>query len=143
GATVQLTPMSKEPRVIQIETGKTSRAKIRSVKVAAVILGVIMIPLLFAILFAGLRLGFALILLAPVFFIVAAILRGIAELIGNALCKFDNAFSENSRQMVLKMAEELPLPDRLLGPTPPPPLPNQQPLSALPDRRTGIWPYVR
>jgi len=143
GATVVLTPIRTEPRVIQVETGKTSRAKIRSVKVAAVILGVIMIPLLLGVLFAGLRLGFALILLAPVFFILAAVLSGIAALIGNALGKFDKAFSENSRQMILKMVEELPLPDKLQGPTPPPPMPNQQTLNALPERKSGIWPLVR
>jgi hypothetical protein len=139
GADVALKPITADPRVIEVRAGKTSRMEFRLQKIAGALAFVVMFPFLLAALYVSHgRLLFALLLLAPFFFIVLAILVGIATLIGRALSGFDHAFSDVIRQRILKVAEELPLPDRLQGPTPPPPHPNAQPISAFP-QRPGMW----
>src|SRR5262249_6714292 len=79
GASVALQPITTDPRAIEVRAGKTSRVEFRLQKVAGGVAVAVMFPVLLAALFVThLRVLFTLLLLAPVFFILVAILVGIA-----------------------------------------------------------------
>jgi hypothetical protein len=137
GARILSTPGRLTPQLITIRVSQDSRLHQRLTNIAAVLALLIMAPI-FIMGILRVRVILALVLCAPILFVLAVVLSLIVNLICRLFRPLDHYFDENTQSRILAIAGEVPLPttlDRSAFPVPPPPPPAPSPIPAYPTRR--------
>jgi len=135
GAQITISPNRLTPQLIAINVLDDSRVQQTLTKIAAVLALLITAPFFIAGILRA-RVAFVLILCVVIFFVLALVLSVILVVICRLLKRFDRYFGEATKQRILAVADQLPLPatlDRSNLPVPPPPPPG--PIPAFPGRR--------
>ncbi len=141
GMAIQLAPGLSFAHEIRITSATISRFEMFLQKAAAVLALLLLLPFGLVALFVLHRLGFVLLLGAPVHFVLAAVLVGIGTGIARLFSKFDHHFDEHTTKFALALADRLPLPHSLQpSDAASAAQPVSQPLNAMP-QRTGMWPW--
>lgn len=128
GTNISMRPSIVRPQEVWISVSATSRFERRLLKVAVWIAAVLAAPLFLA---GALKAGSfgAMLVGAPIYFVVAFVLGMIAVSIGRLFARRDHHFDPNLRRRILALAKDTPLPTVLERPATP--APTSSPVSPI------------
>jgi hypothetical protein len=142
GTKISIRPSIFIPQQVWVTVSATSRFERRLLKVAVWLALLMMVPFYIAAKLQGSSIAILLII-TPMYFIVALILGTIAMLIGRLFGRLDHHFDPGLRRRILAAAGDVPLPDTLQRPETPVTVSSIPPSSfeALP-KRSSPWPFT-